>query len=157
MKNRLLLVSSLATALSAMTAGAIPVNITAGGLAPVSPNNSPVSNLNFLKQQISLWNPDPNLSIDSTNLSIDSIQGVALNVENLTGTTYNTLPGYQYVVLKFGDNWQAYYLGGAGGTVTSPNQNAFSSARYVPDGGSTVMLLGAALSVIAVARRKFGR
>ena len=148
MKNRLLLVSSLATALSAMTAGAIPVNITAGGLAPILPNNNPDSNVNFLKQQISLWDPDPNLSIGS--------QGVALRVENLTGTTYNILPGYQYVVLKVGNNWQAYYLGGAGGTVTSPNGNGFSTASYVPDGGSTVMLLGAALSVIAVARRKFG-
>jgi hypothetical protein len=148
MKNRLLLVSSLATALSAMTAGAIPVNITAGGLAPVSPNNSLDSNVNFLKQQISLWNPDPNLSIGS--------QGVALNVENLTGTTYNFLPGYQYVVLKAGPNWQAYYLGGSGGLVSSPTGQGFSSARYVPDGGSTAMLLGAALSVIALARRKLG-
>ena len=31
-----------------------------------------------------------------------------------------------------------------------------SSFRYVPDGGSTVMVLGVALSVIAAARRKFG-
>ncbi len=152
MKSKLLL-ALLATALSAMTAGAIPLNITSGGLdpnafAPMSPNNAPASNVNFLKEQIKLWNPDPNLSIGS--------QGVALNVENLTGTTYTILPGYQYVVLKFSNNWQAYYLGGYGGTVTSPNGKGFSSARYVPDGGSTVMLLGAALSVIALARRKFG-
>ena len=154
MKNRLLLVSSLATALSAMTAGAIPVNITTDpdGLAPytapVSPNAGDASTVAFLNTQISLWNPDPNLSIGS--------QGVALRVETLTGTTYNTLPGYQYVVLKAGPSWQAYYLGGSGGWVTAPGQNAFSSAVYVPDGGSTAMLLGAALSVIALARRKFG-
>jgi hypothetical protein len=83
------------------------------------------------------------------------------NAENLTGSSYNVLPGYQYVVLKFGGSgggyWQAYYLGGAGGTITAPSGvGALSSARYVPDGGSTVMLLGVALGVIAAARRKFG-
>ena len=60
--------------------------------------------------------------------------------------------------------WQAFYLGGIGAMFNVPSVGGkpvgdFSSARLynrVPDGGSTVMLLGAALGVIAAARRKFG-
>jgi VPDSG-CTERM motif len=161
MKSRLLL-SLVATALSAMTAGAIqlPVNITDGGrstVLPMQPNNNPTSNLNFLLAQIESYNANPNNAFDVPSLlSEPTAPQIAANFENLSGTTYTILPGYKYVVLKAGNSWEALYLGGYGGTVTSPNGKDFSSARYVPDGGSTVMLLGAALGVIAVARRKFG-
>jgi hypothetical protein len=57
-------------------------------------------------------------------------------------------------------------LAGVGGTFNVPSVGGesvggFSSARFynphssVPDGGTTILLLGTAFSVIAVARRKF--
>ena len=152
MKNKLVLLCSLAIALSAMKAGAIGLNITNGGtVLPVQPNNDPIINLNFLDNQIDLYNlnNDPNL--------VEPVYQVALRVENLSGKSYDILPGYHYVVLKWGNFWQALYLGGNGETGRyTPNGLGISSATYVPDGGSTLMLLGAALGVIAAARRKFG-
>jgi VPDSG-CTERM motif len=173
MKGKLLLVSSLATVLAAMTAWAVPLNITVdqygnllngpAGYATKSQygqtGNSPTNDLNFLLQEIKGWNNkyDPDLG---------PAFGVA-NYEGLTGITssYTALAGYDYVVLHWGNGgtgnpggvYQAYYLGGQGGVITAPSGvGGLSSARYVPDGGSTVMLLGAVLSVIAVARRKYG-
>ncbi len=84
---------------------------------------------------------------------------------------YNAVAGFDYVVFHFGGSrggwWQAFYLDGDGGTFNLPivggnPVGGFSSARYynphssVPDGGTTVMLLGTAFGVIAVARRKIG-
>ena len=85
---------------------------------------------------------------------------------------------YDYLVFHFGAGpaggggispggwWQAFYLAGVGGTFSVPSVGGesvggFSSARFynphssVPDGGTTILLLGTAFSVIAVARRKF--
>jgi VPDSG-CTERM motif len=181
MKNKLLLLCSLATALSAMTAGAF--NITVDSLGnPLngtgvanksqygSGNSNPTSDLNFLLNQISLWNGSPN--VPEVPSLLDSQLGpprVGASYD-ITGNSYTALPGWQYVVFHFGNGqaggspggyYQAWYLGGNGGTFTVPSVGGkpvggFSSARYVPDGGSTVMLLGAALGVIAAARRKFG-
>ena len=172
MKNKLFL-SLLATGLSALTAWAIPLNITAGALGYATNsqydsvptnlatpgNGSNVSNdVYFLQEQINLWTGNPALQ---SVYSGGPVGAIAANVEGLSGSIYNTLPGLQYVVLHWGGagggSYQAYYLGGLGGTVYAPSgAGGLSSARYVPDGGSSVMLLGAALSVIAVARRKFG-
>jgi hypothetical protein len=127
--------------------------------------------LNFLLQQISLWNGSPNVpevpSLLDPQLPPPT---VGASIEGLSGNSYTALPGWNYVVFHFGNGqaggspggwYQAWWLGGNGGTFNVPSVygspvGGFSSARYVPDGGSTVMLLGAALSVIAVARRKFG-
>ena len=82
------------------------------------------------------------------------------------------LAGYNFVVFHFGNGaaggspggwWQAWHLNGFGGTFTVPTVGrapvgGFSSARYynpVPDGGATLILLGAAFGVIAAVRRKF--
>jgi hypothetical protein len=185
MKSKLLL-SLLATALSAITAGAIPINITVDSLGnPLngtgvanssqygSGNSNPTSDLNFLQNQISLWNGSPNVP----EVPLLDIQpgppSVGANIEGLSGNSYTTLPGWSYVVFHFGAGpaggggvspggwYQAWYLGGEEWKFYVPSVGGervgeFSSARYVPDGGTTVMLLGAALGVIAVARRKFG-
>jgi VPDSG-CTERM motif len=163
MKNRLLLLCSLATALSAMTTRATVTNITPGdGLLDKSEyfllsgdnNNSLAGNLNLLNSLISPDEPSVGASYDGLNL-----------------TSFTLLPGWHYAVLHFGTGqaggqggyWQVYesrdLLGGTNYTLPyfrGKPVGALSSVRYVPDGGSTVMLLGAALSVIAVARRKFG-
>jgi hypothetical protein len=110
-----------------------------------SNGNSPTNDVNFLLNEISLWNGthDPDL---------DPFRNVAANYEGLTGTgSYTALSGYEYVVLHWGNGgtgnpggvYQAYYLGGRGGVLQAPGGvGGLGSARYVPDGGSTVMLLG---------------
>ena len=116
-------------------------------------NNSPAGNLNLLN---SLIDPD------------EASVGARYSYEGLNLTSFTSLPGWHYAVVKFGGQgggyWQVWDLQGYGGVIstslplTSSGQRvgALSSVSYVPDGGSTVMLLGAALSVIALARRKFG-
>jgi len=160
MKNTLL-ACFLATALSALTTRATVSNITPTGdqLLDKSEysrlsgenNNSLAGNLNLL-----------NSLIDPDQASV----GAKYDVNNLT--SFTSLPGWHYAVLHFGGQgggyWQVWDLQGYGGEIftslpfTSSGQRvgALSSVSYIPDGGSTLMLLGAALSVIAVARRKFG-
>jgi len=181
MKRKFLL-CALATALSAITAGAIPINITVSSTGALlngsgvanetqygQGNNNPTSNLDFLNGEINLWNGafDPNLP--------PAVGPVALNVESIgDAQSYNAVAGYDYVVFHFGKGkakdgpwWQAWYLNGDGGLFSLPTVDGnpvggFSSARFynphnnIPDGGTTVMLLGTALSVIGVARCKFG-
>ena len=178
-----------------MTARAIPINITVDVLGnPLnatngvkgtdgvanssqygSGNNNPTSDLNFLQNQISLWNGSPNVpevpSLLYPQLPPPTV-GANVDLSGNSGNSYNALPGWSYVVFHFGAGnagghgvspggwYQAWYLAGNEGTFTVPSVGGervggFSSARYVPDGGSTVMLLGAALGVIAAAQRKF--
>ena len=166
MKNKLLLVSSLATALSAMTAGAITY-IT------------PLLDSSQYAQATGQTTGGTDNSLASNWKLLQSIPGLDLSAP---GTIYDVplsltsvLPGGdRYAVLHYGAGpaggggvspggyWRVVgvYDGGTIPTTASlPNGQrvgALSSFRGVPDGGSTVMLLGAALSVIAVARRKFG-
>ncbi|HEY5741868.1 MAG TPA: VPDSG-CTERM sorting domain-containing protein, partial [Terrimicrobiaceae bacterium] len=166
-----------AAVLSSMIAQAVPTNITVdaagnllngGGVANGLPNNNPPSNLTFLNTEIALWN-----GVFSPDLPA-AFGPVALNIESIGDTTtYNAVAGYDYVVFHFGKGqakdgpwWQAWYLGGVGGTFNLPiadgnTVGGFSSARYfnpstpsVPDGGSTVMLLGTTLGIVALVRRR---
>jgi VPDSG-CTERM motif len=171
-----------ALVLSAVVASAIPLNITVDsngnllnttGVASKSQygqqNNNPNSNLAFLNQEIGRWNSNynPDLALSSP---------LALNVGNIGDTrTYNALAGYNYVVFHFGNEtagspggwWQAFHLGGQSHLFTTPalggqSVAGFSSARYfgvsqVPDGGATLVLLGAALGVLEMARRRLYR
>ena len=187
MKRIALLIGALATALSVMTASAIPINVTVSSTGALlngtgvanktqygQGNNNPTSNLNFLNAEISLWNGAFNPDLPT------AIGPVALNVEGLNGSSYNAVAGYDYLVFHFGNGiqgpakspggwWQAWYLNGDGGAFNVPSVGdqsvgGFSSARFynphinnnVPDGGTTAMLLGVALGVIGMARRKFG-
>ena len=138
-------------------------------------NNNPTSNLNFLNAEISLWNGEFNPDLAA------AIGPEALNDGNIGDKqSYSAVAGYDYVVFHFGNGiqgsakspggwWQAWYLNGDGGAFNVPSVGGqsvggFSSARFynphinnnVPDGGTTAMLLGAALGVIGMARRKFG-
>jgi VPDSG-CTERM motif len=170
-----------ALVLSAIVASAIPINITVdsngdllntSGVASKSQysqkNNNSTSNLDFLNQEIDRWNNyNPDLPLSSP---------LALSVDSIGDTqTYNTLAGYDYVVFHFGNGsagspggwWQAVYLGGQSDLFTTPAVNGqsvggFSSARYfgasqVPDGGATLVLLGAALGIVEIARRRLCR
>jgi hypothetical protein len=163
MKNKLLLVSSLATALSAMTAGAITY------ITPLLDSS-----------QYAQKTGGTDNSLASNWKLLQSIPGLDLSapgtIYDVPLSSYTFVPpgGDRYAVLHYGAGpaggggvspggyWQVVgvYDGGTiPTTATLPNGQrvgALSSFRGVPDGGSTVMLLGAALSVIAVARRKFG-
>ncbi len=180
--KRALTLYTLATALFAVGALAVPLNITvdnAGNLLNGTgvaskyqhrqQNNNPTSNLAFLNSEISLWNGANGPDLPS------AIGPVALNVENLSGSSYTAVAGYDYVVFHSGAGvaggedpggwWQAFYLNGDPDTfddvpkVGGWSVGDFSSARYynphasVPDGGTTAMLLGLAISGMAVASR----
>jgi hypothetical protein len=92
---------------------------------------------------------------------------------NVTGEPLNItldLTGWSYVKLKWGHNWQFYYIAGETGDrefeSTGLNQNGGQQAlshytffgpsqNRVPDGGSTLMLMGLALSGLAVLKQAF--
>jgi len=84
-----------------------------------------------------------------------------------TSTSINLGAGgtYLYLFAKYdGPNYgsEVWYVGDLSGTITIPataggyglsGWTLFGSAATTPDGGTTVMLLGAALSVLGMARR----
>lgn len=84
-----------------------------------------------------------------------------------TGTTINLGAGvYSYLFAKYGgqnDVSQVWYVGNLSGIVTIPalgpmghalrRWKLFPPGGQVPDGGATVMLLGAALGALGMARR----
>jgi hypothetical protein len=86
---------------------------------------------------------------------------------NGTGTSINLGAGgtYLYLFAKYdGPNYgsEVWYVGDLSGNITIPataggyglsGWTLFGSAGSVPDGGTTVMLLGAALGVLGMARR----
>ena len=168
-----------------MIAGAVNITVDSAGALlngtgvasnaqnPFSPPNNPTANLNFLNAEISLWNGAFNPDLPA------AIGPVALNNEGLTGNSFIAPGGFNYVVFHFGAGqaggggvspggwWQAFNLGGVGGTFNAPSVGGdpvggFSSARFfnpvsspVPDGGTTLMLLGSALVCLGALRRRF--
>lgn len=86
---------------------------------------------------------------------------------NGTSTSINLGSGgtYLYLFAKYdGQNYgsEVWYVGNLSGIITIPlyagqyrlsGWTLFGSAGSVPDGGATVMLLGTALSALAIARR----
>lgn len=85
---------------------------------------------------------------------------------NGTSTTIDLGTGlYSYLFAKYdGPNYgsEVWYVGNLSGVITIPAQGGkyglsgwtlFGPGTSVPDGGATVMLLGAALSTLGIARR----
>lgn len=71
--------------------------------------------------------------------------------------------GFNYLMIKWGRSSEFYYVGGLSGDVSFSNdinENGIShfdlwgGDSTVPDGGTTVLLLGAALSGLGLLRRK---
>jgi VPDSG-CTERM motif len=181
MKNRLGLVLSLCFFALCSIANAIPIYQLFGtkdsvtGLSGDIPNNGTGGgggNANANNDASNLFRLT---SILPANLPTPMLAGALDLGSNVVGD--GGLVGFDYAVLHYGS--------GKGGTPgggveffalngnskytfpdngTGPNGNGgFSSltlfkgdhSKTVPDGGSTVMLFGAALGLIAVARRKF--
>ena len=185
MKNRLSLVLSLCFFALCSIANAIPIyllpgnadianNGTGGGGGNANANND-ASNLFRLKTV--LKGPlNPNLPAN-LNLFQPMLAGALDLGSNVVGA--GGLVGFDYAVLHYGIG-RGGNPGGGGGVeffalngasdytfpangTGSNGFGGFSSltlfkgdhSKTVPDGGSTVMLLGAALGLIAAARRKF--
>jgi hypothetical protein len=81
------------------------------------------------------------------------------NMAGVSGSTSVTISlagyaGVDYITVKWGNDFEAYYVAGLTGSVTlgnDINHNGISSysygnGRYVPDGGTTVALLGLGLA-----------
>ncbi len=157
----------LALLLSAATAFAVPVDINPTNSVPDNAGSDTVRI--WLNGLITTYNGanDPDLPSPAT-LSFDSTVNTIMDgyPEN-TGTAIAMPMGtYEYLVLKWGGGFQegsfgAYYIGGMTGTWTfnSPNDRDLSGYRLydattsVPDGGTGVMLLGAALGALGLIRR----
>jgi hypothetical protein len=94
----------------------------------------------------------------------------ATGVQTVTSNTTLNLGAFQYdyILGKFGQDSVVFYIGNYAGEITIPNltgnQNGLSGYLLVnprnrdipgvPDGGSTIAILGAGLAILAIARRK---
>ena len=138
---------------------------------------------NYIKNDVSLYNapisgaklttplPTPT-ALDSMGTPFAGVGSVAGNVNKIT----LTLGNYDYLFLHWGGHgggWeQLYYVGGLTGsydfnqpTKSGDNSDTIgglsfysfygpATSRTVPDGGMTVLLLGAALSGLGLVSRK---
>jgi hypothetical protein len=141
-------------------------------------NNNPGANLSFLNGVINNWNGVPK----SPPMGPAQLAGFA-EATGFSGNAGGTFGftgvsgSYDYVVMHFGNGpaggspggwYQAFYIGGENlatltftvPTVNNQNVGGVSSARFfdyngvtVPDGGMTLILLGVALSGLALSRR----
>jgi hypothetical protein len=117
-----------------------------------------------LQGQIDIYNGshDPDLP--------DAVLAGAVQVSNLTGLTIDVdITGWTYIKLAWDGRDQFYFVGDETGTLTfnstvfNQNGDPQNLSHYalfnpftppgVPDGGTTVMLLGAALGALGMARR----
>jgi VPDSG-CTERM motif len=116
-----------------------------------------------LQGQIDIYNAanDPDLP--------DAVLAGAVQVSNLTGTSIDVdITGWTYIKLAWDGRDQFYFVGDETGvltfnsTVFNQNGQPQNLSHYalfnptgvgVPDGGTTVMLLGAALGALGVVRR----
>ena len=159
----------LALLLSAATAFAVPIDINPTNSVPANAGSATVTT--WLNGLITTYNGANNPDLPSpATLSFDSNVDPAMpGYPDNTGTAIAMPMGtYEYLVLKWGGGFQpgtfgAYYIGGMTGTWTfnSPNNRDLSGYRLydagtppsVPDGGTGVMLLGAALGALGLIRR----
>jgi len=162
-KNLILscLAISLAMLASTVTSHAIPINLGQTGGEPASPGDE----LTRLDNQISMYDEehDANLPAGTLTGSPGQVSGSG------TAITLN-VTGWDYILLKWADTDQFYYLGTTTGNVTfdstvfNNNDQPQALSHYeffdpvanpsVPDGGSTVMLLGAAMSGLGLVVRR---
>lgn len=157
---------------------AVPINITTSGGALVSA--APKSDLgDFGDATVLNWLTADVLSYNSiTASSLGSPISVLGQIGQTSGTGGNSITlnvtGFSYLFLHWGGQgggWaQAFYVGNSAGSFNFNNslvgtgQNpsvgglsfySFYNSNNVPDGGSTVMMLGAALSGLSLVVRRF--
>ena len=89
----------------------------------------------------------PTLNGTYTLGNMSGLSGSSSVIINLTGI------GADFITIKWGQDFEAYYVGGLTGSVTfgnDVNRNGISGYTYwngksVPDGGATIVLLGLGL------------
>ncbi|MEY3608628.1 MAG: hypothetical protein RLZZ447_1416 [Verrucomicrobiota bacterium] len=159
----------LALLLGASTAFALPIDLNPTNSVPGDAGSATV--LSWLNDLITTYNGENTPALPSpATLSFDSNEDAPMaGYPDNTGTAIAMPMGtYEYLVLKWGGGFtpgafSAYYIGGMTGTWTfnSPNDRDLSGYRLydadtppsVPDGGTGVMLLGAALGLLGLIRR----
>jgi hypothetical protein len=145
-----------------------------GTVTPVNPADdaSQASYINFmitlgLGQSGTFVNPPHMQTITRSNNVFASLPNAVVTNVDGTSTTFNLGTGlYSYLFAKYdggNDLSQVWFVGDLSGSVTIPlngplghglsGWSLFGPGGQVPDGGSTVMLLGAALTGLGVARR----
>jgi hypothetical protein len=159
----------LALLLSAATASAVPIDINPTNSVPANAGSGTVTT--WLNGLITTYNGanDPDLPSPATLTFDSNVHPITPGYPANTGTAIAMPMGtYEYLFLKWGGGFEpgcfgAYYIGGTTGTWTfnSPNNRDLSGHRLydagtppsVPDGGTGVMLLGAALGALGLIRR----
>lgn len=151
-----LLAAALLSGLPSANATIIDLGQTIGSPASLS---TEVARLNG---QIDIYN-----LANSASLSYATLVGSPAQV-NASGTSITLdVTGWSYLLLKWANTDQFYYVGGNSGSLlfnsTVLNQNEqpqdlsgyeFFNSANVPDGGSTAMMLGAALSGLSLVVRR---
>lgn len=104
-----------------------------------------------------LWAP--------TGLGLPAPLPAATGAQTVTGNTTINLGAlqYDYIVAKFGQDAEAFWIGGLSGELTIPNYTGntnglsgytlINGRTSVPDGGATVALMGIALGGLSLGRR----
>jgi hypothetical protein len=162
MKKNILAAILGATVLFAVNTQATPIDL---GQAPGSPANlsSVLGRLNTaITAYNALYNPD---------LAAAVLAGAVANTSSGVTTININITGWSYIALKWADTDQFYYVGADTGTLTfnstvfNQNSQAQCLSGYslfnpgvtnhtVPDGGSTALLLGSALSSLSLVARR---
>ena len=144
-----------------ISAGAVPIDLGQTIGSPADFNSA----LGRLNTQINIYNVanNPDLPLAVAAGGIGPINATGLSIQlNVTGWTY--------LCLKWADTDQFYYVGGDTGLLTF-NSTVFNTdnrpqglsgydffnpkSTTVPDGGSSMMMLGAALTGLSLAVRRF--
>jgi hypothetical protein len=181
MKNLSTLSVAVLLAAGLLTANAIPINITtSGGVDVVAAPSSDLGDFGnatvfaWLGNDITTYN-----SLNSTSLpGPTTVSGTAGLTGGVGGTSISlNVSGYDYLFFHWGGQgggWaQAFYVGGSSGEFTfnssliangdgPPAVGGLSfyslyGPQGVPDGGSTMLMLGAAFSSLGLVARRLKR
>jgi len=148
-------------------------------------NTGEVQSINDLRTVLPAGEPVPVLDdvdgmVGGANIGRTGVSVVGLPAAVEAGADGNNAPsgsvdvtGFTYLLGKYGDTAHIWYVGGLngvqsiplnepGGALGTQGQSHYSlfnptPSTGVPDGGATVLLLGAALSALAIAGRRFRR
>jgi len=121
-----------------------------------SPSASESNELAFLQYLITGYNADNDPNLPDATFGTDNI-----NTPQGPKEFDLDLSGWSYVLLKYGNNFQYYFIEpGTSVEHFGPFENGLSHYTFfnptaVPDGGLTVMLLGLGVGGVALFSRKF--
>jgi hypothetical protein len=174
----------MATAMAASAATLTSANLL-GTIVPGTPSD-PANEATMINFLVNAYNSNPAARVLGDNIddpqtevytltSGSSVPAGPLAQATMTGsveviTSNQTINlgagGYMYVVAKYGNDSEVFYIGGMTGEITlanfTGNQNGLShyvlfnpaGTPSVPDGGTTMALMGLGFCALGVARRR---